>query len=132
MPVNPIDHSSTCNGYIRDEDRESSDRREIGIDMQCSVLRTIVNNTREESGKSSSPIPVFYSSPSPIFSTNPYFSLNERMAVQNHPGTYRATNYIKMAERRRVRVTRFRCPLTNFDDSCYETRSPKEVTAATS
>ena len=116
MHVNPIevakDHYSTSTRFLQDEDTESSDHQAIGINMQCSVLYVIVNKTREENGKSSSPIRVFSSSPNPIFSTNLYFPLHERKTEENHQGTH-----IKMAARRRVKGTKSHCPLTNFGDS---------------
>ena len=106
------DHSTKSIRFLQDEDTESSDRQAIGINMQCSVLSVIVNKTREENGKSSSPIRVFSSSPNPIFSTNLYFPLHERKTEENHQGTH-----IKMAARRRVKGTKSHCPLTNFGDS---------------
>lgn len=120
---------ATSTMFLQDEDTESQD---IASNMQCNVPPMTVDNSREENGKSSSPIPIFSSSPGPIFSTNPSFLHERREEQQNHTGTYRATNYIKMAERSRVRVTRSHCPLTNFDDSFYKIRSPEEATAAVS
>ena len=114
------DHSTKSIRFLQDEDTESRDHQDIN--MQSSVLSVIVNKTREENGKSSSPIRVFSSSPNPIFSTNPSSLLHERKTEQNP--------HIKMAARRRARDTRFHCLLTNFDDSFYETPSPKVATVA--